>query len=84
MAWLDGQKSNGGVAGRLAERTLGVLGGRKSAGLEHGALLEEKQLAERTLAMLDGKKSNGGVAGRAGVNWLSARWECWADGRVLE
>ena len=55
MAWLDGQKSNGGVAGRLAERTLGVLGGRKSAGLEHGALLEEKQLAERTLAMLDGK-----------------------------
>ena len=48
------------------------------------ALLDEKQLAERTLAVLDGQKSNGGVAGRAGDSWLSARWRCWSGGRVLD
>ena len=45
-------------------------------------MLDEKQLAERTLAWLDGRKSNGGVAVRVGDSWLSARWECWAGGRV--
>ena len=77
LAVLDGRKSaglgHGGVAGLETARwrTLAVLDGQGSTGWANGgtvALLDGRQLDERSLAVLDGRDSAswvyGGVAGR--------------------